>query len=213
MSLTPIVWRSSWAPRQCPWLMWWTSTCESHSSRRRCDHAGHMESPADMIAGGTTRRGAAITLSERKSTPAPLATSMATDTLLALPRGGYHPKCTQARLTNDRGKHHKKVCVKWFKWVSDSSSKGEMKEKWVVSWYIHKPMVCLWREWNIQMMMRTRFHLSCQQPPKLFLRKLQAMRLKSCVCINIFVNVYAPVKWLTPMPRVVPSEDNMLHQR
>ena len=126
MSLIPVVWRSSWASRQCPWLTWWTSTCESHSPRRRCDHAGLMESPADMIAGGTTRRGAAITLSERKSTPAPLATSMATDTLLALPRGGCHPKCTQAPLTNDRGKHHQKVCVTWFKWVSDSSSRGEI---------------------------------------------------------------------------------------
>lgn len=44
-------------------------------------------------------------------------------------------------------------------------------------------MVCLWRKWNIQMIKRTVFHLSHQQPTKLFLRKLQAIWLKS-LCMH-----------------------------
>lgn len=217
MSLTPIVWRSSWAPRQCLRLLWWTSTCESHSSRRRCDNAGLMESPADMIAGGTTRRGAAITLSERKASPAPLATSMATD-ILAHPSGGCHPRFTKVPLTNVRGKHHKKVCVTWFKWVSDSSSKGERWRKICSELIAYMKLLTVLTK-KSGTLQQWRQQASSSHPENLlnFIKEFAPSRIENFVytwlrvCVNVYV--YAPMKWLIPLPRPVPSGDYLLHER
>lgn len=121
--------------RHCPRLPWWTSSRESHSFRRSRGSAGTLVRTAGMSPGRTTRRGAAITMTERNPQLAPLAPVMANTP--ANPRGGRRLMAILGPRTSDRGKHHWKDRVMIYKWISDSSSnevRKHVRRQWILTY-------------------------------------------------------------------------------